>query len=127
MFVKINGEDYQVNNNEFEQQHHDRFTNLLIRKDVGYLERIVSLICELNCLNLKNLIIYNTNKGGYLPINCSFFYENLILVETQTTHIDNILINIDKKKINNINVFKYLYNIENIDNSSVFIFISSSA
>ena len=122
MIVKINGEDYQVNENEFQQEYHDKFTNLLIRKDVGYLERVVSLISELNCLHLKNLIMYNTNKGGYLPINCSNHYENLILVETQVNHIDNILFNTNKKKLDNINFFKYLYNIENIDNSSVFIF-----
>jgi len=122
MIVKINGEDYQVNENEFQQEYHDKFTNLLIRKDVGYLERVVSLISELNCLHLKNLIMYNTNKGGYLPINCSNHYENLILVETQVNHIDNILFNTNKKKLDNINFFKYLYNIENIDDSSVFIF-----
>jgi len=122
MIVKINGEDYQVNENEFQQEYHDKFTNLLIRKDVGYLERVVSLISEVNCLHLKNLIMYNTNKGGYLPINCSNHYENLILVETQVNHIDNILFNTNKKKLDNINFFKYLYNIENIDDSSVFIF-----
>ena len=122
MIVKINGEDYQVNENEFQQEYHDKFTNLLIRKDVGYLERVVSLISELNCLHLKNLIMYNTNKGGYLPINCSNHYENLILVETQVNHIDNILFNTNKKTLDNINFFKYLYNIENIDDSSVFIF-----
>ena len=122
MLVKINGEDYQVNDNEFEHQIHNRYTNLLLRKDIGYLERVVSLISDLNCVCAKNLIIYNTNNGGYLPINCSNYYENLILVETQMTHIDNILFNINKKNFDNIKLVKYLYNIENIDNSSVFIF-----
>ena len=57
--VKLNGKEFQVNNNEFEHQPHERYTNLLIRKDVGYLERVVSLISELSCLSVKNLIIYH--------------------------------------------------------------------
>ena len=122
MSVKLNGKEFQVNNNEFELQPHERYTNLLIRKDVGYLERVVSLISELSYLSVKNLIIYNTNKGGYLPINCSKYYENITLIETNVSHIDNITSNINKFNIKNINIVKYLYNVEIIDNSTVFIF-----
>jgi hypothetical protein len=121
MIVKINQNEYQVNENEFEQQYHNIYTSLLIRKDVGMLERIISLINELNFLNIKNLIVYNTNNGGYLPINCHNSFNNIILVETQISHIDNILHNINKHNVNNIKINKYLYNIENIDVSSVFI------
>ena len=122
MFVKLNGKEYAVNSNEFEHQPHERYTNLLIRKDIGELERIVSLINELACLNISELIIYNTNKGGYLPINCSNFYKNLTLIETNVSQIDNIISNINKFNVKNINIVKYLYNIKNIDNSNVFIF-----
>jgi hypothetical protein len=122
MLVKLNGKEYQVNNNEFEQQIHDRYSNLLIRKDIGLIERIVSLINELTTLSIKNLIIYNTDKGGYLPINCAKNYETITLIETNIPHIDNIISNINKFNIKNMNIVKYLYNVENIDNSSVFIF-----
>jgi len=121
MSVKLNGKEFQVNNNEFERQPHERYTNLLIRKDVGYLERVVSLISELSYLSVKNLIIYNTNKGGYLPIKCSNYYKNITLIETNVSHIDNITSNINKYDIKNINIVKYLYNVEIIDNSTVFI------
>ena len=122
MLVKLNGKEYAVNNNEFEHQPHEKYTNLLIRKDIAELERIVSLINELTLLNISNLIIYNTNKGGYLPINCSKYYENIKLIETNVSHIDNIISNINKCNVKNINVVKYLYNIENNINSNIFIF-----
>jgi hypothetical protein len=122
MSVKLNGKEFQINNNEFEHQPHESYTNLLIRKDIGYLERVVSLISELSYLSVKNLIIYNTNKGGYLPIKCSNYYENITLIETNMSHIDNITSNINKSNIKNINIVKYLYNIENNVNSNVFIF-----
>jgi len=122
MLVKLNGKQYKVNSNEFEKQKHDRYTHLLIRKDIAIFERIVSLINECNCFNIKNLIMYNINCGGYLPINCSKYYENITLLETQPVNIDNILFNVNKFNIDNINIVNYLYNIKNINNSSVFIF-----
>jgi predicted O-methyltransferase YrrM len=122
MLIKVTGKEYEVNKNEFEHQPHERYSNLLIRKDIGLIERIVSLINELSCLSVKNLIIYNTNKGGYLPINCSTYYENITLIETNMSHIDNVLSNINNFNVKNITILKYLYNIENIDNSNIFIF-----
>ena len=127
MLVTINGDDYRVNNNEFEQEPHKSYTKLLIRKDIGFLERIVSLINELSCLNLKNLIIYNTTNGGYFPINCSKKYDKIFLVETQLNHINNILENINKYKIDNINNVNYLYNVKNIDKLSTIIFAENES
>ena len=42
--------------NEFTKIPHDRFTNLNIRADVGKFERVISLINELTCLKIENLI-----------------------------------------------------------------------
>jgi len=122
MLIKLTDKEYQVNNNEFEHQPHEKYSNLLIRKDIGLIERIVALINELSSLSLNNLIIYDTNKGGYLPINCSTYYENITLIETNKSHIENVISNINKFNVKNINILKYLYNIENIYNSNVFIF-----
>jgi hypothetical protein len=127
MLVTINGYDYRVNNNEFEQEPHKNYTKLLIRKDVGFFERIISLINEISCLNIKNLIIYNTTNGGYFPINCSKKYDKIFLVETQLNHINNIVENINKYKINNINNVNYLYNVKNIDKLSTIIFAENES
>ena len=46
MLIKLTDKEYQVNNNEFEHQPHERYTNLLIRKDisaeVGYSNFIIN-------------------------------------------------------------------------------------
>jgi len=73
MIVKIDGQEYQVNDTEFVKIPHDRFTNLVIRADVGKFERIICLINELAVLKIKNLIIYNTTHGGFIS-----FYSNII-------------------------------------------------
>jgi len=119
MIAKINGFDFIVNNNEFEKYNHTQFTNLNLKKDVGSLERLVSLINECSGLNLKTLIIYNTQFGGFIPINCSQYFENVFLLETENIHKDNILVNIQKSKINNI---KLVDNCKNYNNSDTFIF-----
>ena len=59
MLIKIDGQEYQVNDDEFLKIPHDEFTNLNIRNSVGNFERLISLINELNCLKIDNLIIYN--------------------------------------------------------------------
>ena len=119
MIAKINGFDYIINSNEFEKYNHTQFTNLNLKKDVGLLERLVSLINECSGLNLKTLIMYNTQFGGFIPINCSQYFENIFLLETENIHKDNILVNIQKSKINNI---KLVDNCENYNNSDTFIF-----
>ena len=124
MLTKLNGKEYLVNSDEFEVRKHDTYFNLLIRKDIGELERLTSLINELSIvIKINTFLIYNTKHGGYLPINCAKYFENIILFETQMTQIDNILYNIKKHKPNNIHFLKYLHDNEKIiDNSSILIF-----
>ena len=80
MIVKIDGNEYQVNDNEFTKIPHERFTNLNIRDDVGKFERVISLINELTCLKIENLILYNTTHGGFIPIKCSKNYQNIYTI-----------------------------------------------
>jgi hypothetical protein len=126
MLIKINSKDYNVNEEEFQHQPHNIYSHLFIRKNIGEYERIISLINELNCLQLQNLIIYNTTHGGFLPINCANNYDTIYAIETKINHIDNLLTNIEKHNINNIFIKKYLYDINNdIKNdiiNNVFIF-----
>ena len=122
--VKINNSNYKVNNHEFEIITHKQYTNLLIRKDISELERIVSLICELSLLNIENVFLYDTKYGGYLPINCAKHFKNITLLETNINHIDNIIFNIGNFQIKNINIIKYLYQIT--DNYKPSLFISDN-
>jgi len=125
MIVKIDGEEYIVNENEFTKVPHDNFTNLNIRYDVSKLERIVSLINELNCLKIEKLILYNTTHGGFIPINCCKNYKNIYMIETTINHIQNIIENLNNFKLNNIVFKKYLDTIENIETISKSVFIIS--
>ena len=85
------------------------------------MERIISLINELSCLKINNLVIYNTTHGGFIPIQCSQNYQKIFTIETTFSHIENILLNVNKFKINNIITKKYLDEIENM-NDSLFIY-----
>ena len=96
MIVKIDGQEYQVNDTEFVKIPHKNFTNLVIRDDVGKLERLISLINELAVLKIDNLIVYNTTHGGFIPIQCSKNYKNIFAIKTTISHIENILSNVQK-------------------------------
>ena len=122
MVIKLNGRDYVVNDDEFIIQPHNTFTNLHLKDDLALLERIVSLISECSYLNLKNLICYNTKFGGFIPINCSKYFENIFLLNTKNNHKENILFSIfntNKPKINNI---QFADNIQNYKNTNNFMF-----
>ena len=122
MLVKVNGKNYQVEYNEFVKIPHDIYHNLSILKDVNVLERFISLFNELNLINIENLILYNTTHGGFVPINCSAHFKNIYLLETENTHQENIIFNIQNSKINNIHFEKNIDNIKTTVNSSVLIF-----
>ena len=97
--VKINGMDYLVNNNEFEKLDHNLFSNLQLKNDLALLERIVSFINDCSVLHLKKLVIYNTRFGGFIPINCSPFFETVYLMKTEKNQIENISSNIQHYNI----------------------------
>lgn len=125
MIVKIDGQEYEVNDTEFLKIPHDRFTNLVIRADVGKFERVISLINEIAVLKIDNLIMYNTTHGGFIPIKCSKNYKNVFAIETKMNNVDNIVKNINNLKISNVTLKKYLDNIDNIDNNNNPVFIVS--
>jgi len=121
MIVKIDGQQYQVNDNEFVKIPHDNFTNLVIRDNVGNFERIISLINELAVLKIDNLILYDTTHGGFIPIKCSQKYSNIFAIETTLNHLDNITTNINNFNIINVVFKKYIDNIDNINTNTVFV------
>jgi hypothetical protein len=102
MLVKINGIDYNVNDDEFAKIPHDRYQNLVIREGVGKFERIISLINEMSHLNIENLIVYNTTHGGFIPINCSPNFQRVIALDTRSDHADNAATNVKNRKIKNV-------------------------
>lgn len=125
MIIKLDGHEYNINENEFVKIKHEEFINLTIRDDIGKFERLLSLINELTFLKIHNLIFYNTTHGGFIPINCSQNYQNVFAIDTKIEHNENIMSNINRFKNTNIKLYKYLDDI-NINNKSSLFIISDN-
>ena len=123
MMTKINGIEYLVNSDEFKKHNHAQFTNLQLKNDLALLERVVSLINECSSLNIKNLITYDTKFGGFIPLNCCSNFENILLLDTENSHKENILFNLNKTKINNIH---FINNIQNCTYSDNIVFANDN-
>lgn len=103
MEIKINNKNYIVNKDEFVKINTE-YTERLLEK-VGYFETLYSFINEITNLfknKNKQLKIYNTTHGGFLPINCSEYYDYITMINTEQKHYNNILENIKFYKIKNI-------------------------
>ena len=117
--VTIENKKYIVNENEFCKIEHKEYNNLRILDGLGELERIVSLICEIKCIDetIKNLIIEKSDYGGFVPINCvSSFSENIFInSECNNKTTGSILyLNGDSNHfLMNINKIFYIINIIN--------------
>jgi len=116
MLLEINKKKYQVNDDEFTKKHVQEFCNLKILNDVGLFERLISLLFELKNCNLHNLIFFNTTHGGFIPIECSKYFDNITLVNTTSDHLDNINVNITRHNIKNI----YFSDHKRVNNSIIF-------
>jgi hypothetical protein len=81
MIVDINKKTYKVDNNEFAVIPHAEYNNLIIRKKVGYYERIASLLDNLRFGDDSiNLLIQSPTHGGFLPIECSHHFAGVYLL-----------------------------------------------
>jgi hypothetical protein len=109
--VAINNKEYVVNENEFHILHDP--TNvltypLLLRKNVGHYERISSLINELSLIEthtdrlINNVLFVNPTHGGFAPLQCIDYFENVYISLTNEEHCTNIMKNIKKHETQNI-------------------------
>lgn len=99
--VKIDNKTYIVDDNEFCKVEHKEYNNLRIISEVGLLERIISLICEIKNYDKKlGLVISEANNGGFIPINCSPYFKEIYLQNTNSIY--NLKENIDTHNITNI-------------------------
>ena len=58
MIVDINKKKYRVNSNEFNTIIHNEYNNLNIKTGVGEMERVCSLLTELQFNRINNIILY---------------------------------------------------------------------
>jgi hypothetical protein len=106
----INSEPFVVNDNEYEKEYIEEFCNLNIYKNLGYHERIVSLINELSTLftSFKTVFFYNITHGGYIPIKCADFYDKIYVKNESNNqhHIKTIKKNTNYYNLKNISIEK---------------------
>jgi hypothetical protein len=101
--IELNKKTYRVNSNEFNKITHNEYTNLCIRDNLGYCERIISLMNELSKSSLiDQCIFYNTMYGGFIPIGCASTFTQITLENTPIPHIENIKYNIQEHDIHNV-------------------------
>jgi len=102
MIVDINKKRYRVNSNEFNTIIHNEYNNLNIKTGVGEMERVCSLLTELQFNRINNIILYNTTHGGYIPINIANTCKNIYLLNVSNENKRNIEQNITEHTIHNI-------------------------
>jgi hypothetical protein len=113
MLVNINKTKYTVCDDEFPRVPHAEYNNLIILKNVGYFERIASLLSELIFNNIENLVVVSPNHGGFLPIECSKYFKNVFLYLTEYKHYLNISENILNLNIENVGISEDIYTLNN--------------
>jgi len=108
---------YHVLEDEFIKVPHDEYNNLIILKDLGAKERIISIINEIQSIfNINNLLSFNTTHGGYIPLKCHDRFNHTTIISDEM-HYNNIQKNISEhcNQNNNISVKSYI-DIEPLDN-----------
>uniref|UniRef100_A0A6C0KWN6 Glycosyltransferase 2-like domain-containing protein n=1 Tax=viral metagenome TaxID=1070528 RepID=A0A6C0KWN6_9ZZZZ len=103
MVVEINKVQYNVCNDEFEKIPHTEYNNLIILKDVGLYERIISLIKNIGeNVGINDCVFYNVTHGGFIPLNCSENFANIYIKKCTEEHNLNILKNLKNRNYENI-------------------------
>jgi predicted O-methyltransferase YrrM len=106
MLIKVNNKDLYVNDDEFMKITYKEYNNLQILNNLALFERLISLFNELKKVLLSDLIKYcyfiNTTHGGFMPIEISPYFDNVILIDTKAIHSSNIFKNLLKHKTQNI-------------------------
>ena len=99
--VLINNEEFDVNTDEFGKVVCEKFCNLNIISNLGYFERIISLITELSkTLEIKHGIFIDPDHGGFIPIKCSTYLSEINIIDSSINQ--NISKNMNRLSISNI-------------------------
>ena len=120
--VKINSQEYKVNLYEFDIIKNEEYSTLEIISNLGYYERICSLLQELQIsMNIFPTCIFGKpTHGGYIPINCSKTFTQIYLPDGLNTHKSNIEYNISSHNTENILIGEIPLNDNPIDNFILF-------
>jgi predicted O-methyltransferase YrrM/tetratricopeptide (TPR) repeat protein len=94
--IILNKFEYNVLASEFTEIKHKEYNYLRIIENLGYYERIVSLLTGISKLGIQTAVFYNTTHGGFIPIQSAPSFKKTYLVETDLIHKRKILENMDR-------------------------------
>jgi predicted O-methyltransferase YrrM len=79
--IKLDGKEYNVRENEFPVTPHQEYNNLILKDDVGILEREAGLLNDIATdIKKGDLHVIGWSHGGFLPIECAESF-NTVFVE----------------------------------------------
>jgi len=119
--IEINKKTYFIKPNEFKITKNYKFNNLIILDGLSLFERITSILCEFVFLGYNKCIFFNVSHGGFLPIQCSFKFNNIYVLNIND---NQTLLNLNKNiKIHNIKNINFEINLDLIDiNDKIIVF-----
>ena len=82
--MKINNKEYVTNFGEFYITSHPGYENLIIKPEVGILERHIGLLKDIHddLFAISSLCVIGDNYGGFVPINCADKFYNIFVYST---------------------------------------------
>ena len=117
--IEINKNSYLVKPSEFKINKNYKFNNLDLLNNLDIFERLTGLLSEFSELGLNTCVFYKTSHGGFLPIQCSNFFENIFILNID----DSELLFQCKKNIDNFNIKNIHFNLDlNLDLSKCIVF-----
>ena len=103
MMLSIDRQPFKVNIDEFNVIPHPIYNNLKIHSSLDKMERLVGFIRDIQqSLNIKSCIIIEPTHGGFIPIKCTPYFEQITILDCSPTHRENIQHNIKEQQIKNI-------------------------
>ena len=114
MIKTIDGINYKVNNNEYDNTNIIKYNNLRLYKELGEHERLIGFIkkCQEIIDYSFNFFSFKTTHGGFIPINLcnSNIFNNIYIIDSENQDLknikENIKYNITNHRTQNIN-FSY--------------------
>lgn len=76
--ITLNKQEYNIRDGEYEIQPHAEYNNLILRKDLGRLEREAGLLTDIATdIKKGNLYVVGWTHGGFLPIECAKAFDTV--------------------------------------------------
>jgi hypothetical protein len=103
--ISINNEIFRVNQDEYNKINHIDYCNLRILDQLGFHERLISLLTEISSLYPQKVSIRmnHVTHGGFIPIKCSPFFQSIYIRSNH--HFYNIMYNTQQYLSNQNNLF----------------------